>query len=251
MCLALGGMSCELSLWAQERQAPKADLVLIHGHILTEDASDSAAQAMAIQGQRIVAVGTDAAVMAMAGPATHVIDLRGRTATPGLIDSHAHIATGGVDEVFHLQLSYATSVAEIVERVAAKAATLKPGEWVLGAGWDEGKLAEKRLPTAADFDTVTPNNPVWLTHTTGHYGVANSAALKLAGITATTPDPPAGTIVRDVRGNPTGVIEEAAAMQAVEQQIPPLTQEQIEAGVLHIVETMHKEGMTGGERPLS
>ena len=250
MCLALGGMPCGLSLWAQGQQAPKADLVLIHGHILTEDASDSAAQAIAIQGQRIVAVGTDAAIMAMAGPATHVIDLQGRTATPGLIDSHAHIAAGGVDEVFHLQLSDARSVAQIVERVAAKAATLKPGEWVLGAGWDEGKLAEKRLPAAADFDAVTPNNPVWLMHTTGHYGVANSAALKLAGITAATPDPPAGTIVRDVRGNPTGVIEEEAAMQAVDRLIPPLSQEQIEAGVLHIVETMHEEGMTGVKDPL-
>ena len=84
MCLALGGMPCALRLWAQKQQAPKADLVLIHGHILTEDASDSAAQAIAIQGQRIVGVGTDAAIVAMAGAATRVIDLQGRTATTGL-----------------------------------------------------------------------------------------------------------------------------------------------------------------------
>src|SRR5271155_1238019 len=119
VCLALGGMPCGLSLWAQGQQAPKADLVLIHGHILTEDASDSTAQAIAIQGQRIVAVGTDAAIMAMAGPATHVIDLQGRTATPGLIDSHAHIAAGGVNELFHVDLSDAASVAEVVRRVQA------------------------------------------------------------------------------------------------------------------------------------
>ena len=187
---------------------PKADIVLLHGHILTEDTSDSTAQAVAILGERIVAVGTDKQIRALVGPSTRVIDLHGRTATPGLIDSHAHIAEGGVDEVFHIPLTDAKSIAEIAKLVAAKATTLKPGEWVLGAGWDEGKLAEKRLPTAADLDAAAPNNPVWLMHTTGHYGIANSAALKLAGITAATPDPPAGTIVRDAQGNPTGVLEE-------------------------------------------
>ena len=229
---------------------PKADIVLLHGHILTEDTSDSTTQAVAILGERIVAVGTDKQIRALVGPSTRVIDLHGRTATPGLIDSHAHIAEGGVDEVFHIPLTDAKSIAEIAKLVAAKATTLKPGEWVLGAGWDEGKLSEKRLPTAADLDAAAPNNPVWLMHTTGHYGIANSAALKLAGITAATPDPPAGTIVRDAQGNPTGVLEEAAAMTAVEKQIPPVTQDQLEAGILHIVETLHREGMTAVKDPL-
>jgi predicted amidohydrolase YtcJ len=241
--------SVSAPLIAQDPQARKADLVLIHGHILTEDGKDSAVQAVAIEGQRIVAVGADAQIQAMAGPATRVIDLHGRTATPGLIDSHAHIAEGGTSEVFDVPLTDATSIAEMVKRVAAKAATLKPGEWVTGSGWDEGKLAEKRLPTAADLDAVTPNNPVWLMHTTGHYGVANSAALKLAGVTAATPDPPAGTIDRDSHGNPTGVLKETAAMTAVEKRIPPLTQQQVEAGILHIVETLHREGMTAIKDP--
>jgi predicted amidohydrolase YtcJ len=242
--------SASAPLPAEDPQPRKAGLVLVHGHILTEDAKESVAQAVAIEGDRIVAVGTDSEIMAMAGPSTHVIDLHGRTATPGLIDSHAHIAEGGTSEVFDVPLTDATSIAEMVKRVAAKAATLKPGEWVTGSGWDEGKLAEKRLPTAADLDAVSPNNPVWLMHTTGHYGVANSAALKLAGISAATPDPPAGTIDRDTHGNPTGVLKETAAMTAVEKQIPPLTQEQREAGILHIVETLHKEGMTAVKDPL-
>jgi predicted amidohydrolase YtcJ len=249
VCLALGGMACGLSLGAQERAAPKADLVLIHGHILTEDAKDSTVQAVAIGGERIIAVGTDAQIQALAGPQTRVIDLQGRTATPGLIDSHAHIAEGGTSEVFDVPLTDATSIVEMRKRVAAKAATLKPGEWVVGSGWDEGKLQEKRLPTATDLDAVSPNNPVWLEHTTGHYGVANSAALKLAGITAATPDPTAGTIDRDAHGNPTGVLKESAAMDKVVDRIPPLTQEQIEAGILHIVETLHRDGMTAVKDP--
>jgi predicted amidohydrolase YtcJ len=155
-------------------QSP-ADLTLVHGHILTMDANDSAAQAIAIRNGVIVKVGTDAEVLEFMGnaPGTRVIDLHGHTATPGLIDTHAHIAEGGVEELYGVRLSDATSVAEIVARVKAKIALVKSGQWVTGSGWDEGKLAEHRYVTAADLDTVAPDNPVWLTHTTGHYGVAN------------------------------------------------------------------------------
>jgi predicted amidohydrolase YtcJ len=118
-----------------------------------------------------------------------------------------------------LDLSDADSITEIVKRVAVRAATLKHGEWLLGRGWDEGKLAELRYVHAADLDVVTPDNPVWCEHTTGHYGVANSAALKLAGITASSADPPAGTIDRDVKGQPTGVLKEAA-LNLVDRLIP-------------------------------
>ena len=98
----------------------------------------------------------------------------------------------------------------MLARVREQVAKAKPGEWVRGRGWDEGKFAERRYITAADLDKVAPNNPVWLTQTTGHYGVANSYALKMAEVTAATPDPPAGTIDRDAQGNPTGVMKEAA-----------------------------------------
>ena len=131
----------------------------------------------------------------------------GRTATPGLIDSHAHIATGGVDELYSVSLSDAATVDEVKRRVQAAAAKLKPGEWLTGAGWDEGKLAERRYIVASDLDKVSPHNPVWLMHTTGHYGVANHEALRLAHITAESKDPPAGTIDRDAQGVPTGVLE--------------------------------------------
>jgi predicted amidohydrolase YtcJ len=238
-----------LSHVSAQTPAGTADLVLIHGNILTVDAHDSIEQAIAVRHGVIVKVGTDAEVQALAAPGAKVIDLHGRTATPGLIDTHAHIAEGGVEELYGVTLSDATSVAEIVARVKAKAALLKPGEWITGAGWDEGKLAEKRYVMAADLDKVSPQNPVWLMHTTGHYGVANSAALKLAGILATTPDPPAGTIDRDAKGNPTGVLKEDSAMHPVIRLIPPTTPEQERAGILHIQKTLLSEGMTAVKDP--
>src|SRR5215472_6509465 len=232
-------------------QSPSADLILLHGHILTVDGSDSVAQAIAIRHGIIVKVGTDAEVLEFAGdvPGMRVIDLHGHTATPGLIDTHAHIAAGGVGELYGVKLSDATSVAEIVSRVKAKIALVKPGEWVIGSGWDEGKLAERRYVTAADLDAVAPNNPVWLSHTTGHYGVANSFALKLAHITRATADPTAGTIDRDAHGNPTGVLKEDSAMEPVRRLIPPTTLEQMRQGILYIQKVLHSEGMTAVKDP--
>ena len=231
-------------------QNSTADLLLLHGHILTVDARDSVAEAIAIRHGVIVKVGTDAEVLKFAGnaPGTRIIDLHGHTATPGLIDTHAHIADGGVEDLYGVQLSDATSVAEIVARVKARIALLKPGEWVIGSGWDEGKLSEHRYVTAADLDAVALNNPVWLTHTTGHYGVANSLALKLAHITATTVDPAAGTIDRDGHGIPTGVLKESA-MEPVTRLIPPTTPEQMQQGILYIQQVLHSEGMTAVKDP--
>jgi predicted amidohydrolase YtcJ len=132
--------------------------------------------------------------------------------------------------------------------VSTGVAHLKPGQWLQGDGWDEGKLAERRYVVAADLDRVSPNNPVWLMHTTGHYGVANSQALRLANITARTPDPVAGTIDRDARHSPTGVLKESA-MNAVLNLIPPPTPEQQRAGIMHSIEVMHHEGMTAVKDP--
>ena len=227
----------------------QADLILLHGHILTVDATDSVAQALAIRNGVILKAGTDAEIQALAAPNAKVIDLHGRTATPGLIDTHAHIAGGGVEELYGVTLSDAKSIAEIQTRVHAKVALVKPGEWITGSGWDEGKLAEHRYPTAADLDQAAPNNPVWLMHTTGHYGVANSLALKLAHITAATPDPKAGTIDRDARGAPTGVLKEESAMAPIYRLIPPTTPEQMRAGILHIQQTLLSEGMTAVKDP--
>jgi hypothetical protein len=240
-----------LLAWSSETLAQPpaaAELVLFHGRILTVDAADSTAEALAIRDGKIIAIGSDRDILRLAGPATRRIDLKGRTATPGLIDSHAHIADAGVEELYHVSLGDASSVVEIVRRVRAGIARLKPGEWLQGDGWDEGKLAERRYPTAAELDAASPNNPVWLMHTTGHYGAANSVALRLASITAHTADPAAGTIDRDAGGAPTGVLKEAA-MNAVLALIPPPTAEQQRAGIMHSIELLHREGMTGVKDP--
>jgi len=246
----LCGIAIALATPGAHAQDSSADLILIHGRILTVDANDSIAQAIAIRRGVILKVGSDAEIQALAAPGAKVIDLRGHTATPGLIDTHAHIADGGVAELYGVQLSDATSVAEIVARVKAKVALVKPGEWITGSGWDEGKLAERRYVTATDLDAVAPNNPVWLMHTTGHYGVANSLALKQAGITAATPDPTAGTIDRDLKTHqPTGVLKEETAMEPVARLIPATTPEQMRAGILHIQQILHSEGMTAVKDP--
>lgn len=232
-------------------QTATPDLVLIHGHILTVDAKDTVAQALAIRGGAIVKVGTDAEVLEFESKVRglRVIDLQGSTVTPGLIDTHAHIAEGGVGELYSVQLSDAASIKEIASRVKARVATVRPGEWITGSGWDEGKLADHRYVTAADLDAVSPKNPVWLLHTTGHYGVANTVALKMANINSATPDPAAGTIDRDAHGNPTGVLKEDPAMNPVTHLIPETTPEQMRQGILHIQDVLHSEGMTAVKDP--
>jgi predicted amidohydrolase YtcJ len=237
---------CLLS--ALTASAQTADLILIDGKIITVDPKDSIVQAIAIRDGKILAVGTNEQIRKLASNTTRVIDLQGRTATPGLIDTHAHLAIGGVDELYSVNLSDAPTIAEVVRRVQAAAANLKPGQWLTGAGWDEGKLTDHRYIFASDLDKAAPHNPVWLLQTTGHYGVANHEALRLAHLTAQTKDPTAGTIDRDPQGQPSGVLKESA-MDSVLHLIPPPTPSQLEKGILHMVDTLHREGMTAVKDP--
>src|SRR5687767_10093103 len=232
----------------EPRSQTPVETVLINGTVLTVDRADTVAQAVAITGGKIAAVGTTAQIKAMAGPKTEAIDLRGRAVTPGLIDTHVHFSAAA--SLFTVDLGDADvkSIEEVKKRVAAQVAKLKPGEWVRGRGWDEGKYAERRYITAADLDAVAPNNPVWLTHTTGHYGVGNSYAMKIAEIRATTPDPPAGTIDRDAKGTLTGVFKESA-MGLVSRHVPALSRDQQKQGIAQIVREFNREGMTGAKDP--
>jgi len=242
------GVLCALFFSTPPSPPPdSADTILINGTFITVDADDSIAQAVAIRDGKILAVGSKEVVMRYAAPGTHIIDIHGRTATPGLIDAHLHFAD--VDPIYSVDLSRARSIADVLKAVQDRVAKSKPGEWIQGHGWDEGKLAEHRYVCASDLDQVTPHNPVWLIHTTGHYGVANTAALKLAHLSAETKNPEAGTIDRDAHKQPTGVLKEDSAMQFVTSLIPPYSREQMRDGYLKLMADLNKEGMTAIKDP--
>jgi len=224
-----------------------ADLILINGKIITVDAKDSIAQAIAISDGKILGVGSNDEIRKRAGKDTRVIDLHGLTATPGLIDTHCHF--DGARFVYTLDLSNVKSIPEATELVRKRISQLQPGAWLIGEGWDEGKLAESRYITAADLDPVSPENPVWLSHTTGHYGVANTKALQMAKITKETKNPTAGIIDRNSNGEPTGVLKEDPAMELVTKLIPPPTHDQQRAGLLKMMEAFNQEGMTAAKDP--
>jgi predicted amidohydrolase YtcJ len=221
-------------------QSQPADLVLLNGTIITVDPRDTIAQAVAITNGRITFVGSSAAARKHVAPSTRVIDLAGRTATPGLIDTHVHFA----EPADALDLGDARSMDDVIAKVRARAAAVPPGTWVRGGGWDEGKLQERRYITAADLDKAAPDHPVYLTHTTGHYGVANSLALKLSGVTRETKDPPGGTIDRDAGGNPTGVMKERATSLIARGGGGGGNMRE---DVLRIIDGFNREGMTGAK----
>ena len=227
-----------------------ADLVLFNGKVITVNPSDDIAQAVAVKDGLIVAVGTDEEVLAHAGRRTQRVDLKGLTVTPGLLDAHAHFAAAGIERMFILDLSYpnATSVAEVQAKVTEQMRDATPGAWITGRGWDEGKLAERRLLSARDLDAIAPDHPVWLQQTMGHYGVANSAALKLAGITKTTKDPPGGTIDRARDGTPTGILKESA-QDLIINLIPTEDAAMEREAIAGLATAFNAEGMTGVKDP--
>lgn len=239
-----------MSQWLGGTVNAPPDLVLVNGTIITVDASDSIAEAVAIRGDRIIEVGDTTFIDSLAGLNTRRIDLDGRTVTPGLLDAHAHFSPSQFNRLDILDLSYprVKSIKDIQEAIAKLAKELPPGQWVQGRSWDEGKFAERRLITVQDLDEIAPEHPVWLSHTTGHYGVANSAALRLAKTQRETPDPPSGTIDRDSSGHPTGVLKETA-QDFITALIPPLTDAEIERGIREMAKAFNAEGMTGVKDP--
>lgn len=200
--------------------AQPADLVLRDGKIVTLEQRASK-QALAARGGRIVAVGSNQLIDALVGPATRVIDLKGRLAIPGFIEGHGHFTALGASKMM-LDLRGAKNWDEIVAMVAAAAQNAKPGTWILGAGFHQAKWDRAPEPNVRGFPVneslsrVSPRNPVWLTHASGHAGFANAEALRQAGIDRNTADPPGGEILRDAHGNPTGLLNEGA-QQLVER----------------------------------
>jgi predicted amidohydrolase YtcJ len=192
-----------------------ADLVLHNGRLVTLEQAAPEARAMAVRGGKIVAVGNEQAVAKLIGPSTRVIDLHGRLAIPGFIEGHGHFTELGASKM-KLDLRGAKNWDDIVAMVAAAAREAKPGTWILGSGFHQAKWDRTPEPNVRGFPVhdslsrISPNNPVWLTHASGHAGFANAEALKQAGINKATPDPEGGEILRDPSGNPTGLLNERA-----------------------------------------
>ena len=204
-----------------------ADVVLINGHVMTVDPINPVASAVAIRAGRVVHVGSDADARAAAGPRAEVIDLRGRTATPGLNDAHAHpMSVGQALLDVDITPERVGSIEGIGRAVKARLNGSGPGDWIIGRGYDQARMTDQRHPTRADLDAVAPNNPVFLYRACHHIVAVNSAALKLAGITASTKDPEGGTIDRDEHGEPTGVLRESA-IGLVHDHIPAPSEDSI------------------------
>ncbi|MGH9774554.1 MAG: amidohydrolase [Candidatus Acidiferrales bacterium] len=204
-------------------QAPAtqlADLVLQNGNIFTVDARRPRVQAVAIRGETIAAVGSDAEMKPWIGPETRVIDLHGAFAMPGFNDAHVHLLSAGLAKL-EIDLQGAKSLAEFQQRVRGALKDYKPGEWITGRGWDHTLWPEKKFPTRQDLDAVAADRPMFFGRVDGHVAIVNSLALKISGITKDTPDPPAGHIVRDpATGEPTGMLEEDSAQSLVLRHIP-------------------------------
>jgi predicted amidohydrolase YtcJ len=197
-------------------QAPPADLVLTNGRIVTVDDGRPEAEAIAISKDRIQALGTAAEIKTMVGPNTQVVDLQGQLAIPGFIESHAHFSGVGGAQL-QLNLMNVDSWDKIVLMVAEAVSRAKPGQWIYGRGWHQEKWTARPpvnvegFPTHASLDKVSPNNPVYLVHASGHASFANAKAMELSGIRRPTESPAGGEILRDANGDATGLMRERAS----------------------------------------
>ena len=201
-------LTCAMCALAQSK--PAADLIIRNARVWTVDPARPEAEAVAVLGDRIVSVGSNQDVEAWRGPNTRVLDAAGKRLVPGFNDAHVHFTSGG-QQLDNVQLNDATSQQEFARRIAERAKKSVSGEWMLGGDWDETKWTPSQLPTKELIDPITPNTPTALSRYDGHMILANSLALKLAGITAKTPDPDGGVIVHDAQGNPTGALKDAAS----------------------------------------
>jgi len=226
---------------------PPADLVIVNGAVWTVDAARPKAEAIAVVGERIAAVGSNAEIRKWIGPQTRTIDARGGSVLPGFIDSHVHFASGGF-ELSNVQLRDAATPQEFARRIGEFAKSRPKGEWIQGGTWDHelwsGPETSGPLPHRKWIDAATPEHPVLVSRYDGHMALANSLALKRAGITRETPTPAGGEIVRDANGEPTGLLKDAA-MDLVFRVIPPPSEEQLTRAVKAALAEAARFGVTG------
>ena len=249
-----GSLFCCSLVSAGPGNLKPAHLVLHNGTIVTVDSKRPRAEAIAVRGDLIVAVGTNDEIKSYIDASTQVIDLQGKTAIPGFIEGHGHFMGIGQAKM-NLDLMKVKNWDEVVAMVKMAAHNARPGEWILGRGWHQEKWDKKPIPSVEGFPTHTslsdasPNNPVLLTHASGHAGFANAKALELAGINASTPNPAGGEILKDERGNPTGLLRETAqglVRRAISESRAKLTRAQLDAESRKQAELAVKECLSKG-----
>jgi len=228
--------------------APKADTIFIHANIYTGVTGASAfhevprAQALAVRGDRILGVGTEADVLKLKGPATVMVDLAGHFLMPGFNDAHMHLADAGFKRLT-VDLTGVRSLAEFRAKIRARVESAAPTEWIIGSGWDETLWREKELPTRWDVDEVTTDHPVYLDRIDGHVAVANTLALKMAHVTVASKDPAGGEIGRDATGTPNGILRETAR-DAVAEIIPAPTPDKRRQAIEAALQEIARSGIT-------
>ena len=218
-------------------------LILHNGRISTQDQTNPWAQAVAIDDNRFLAVGPDSEIKALASPGDRLLDLGGRLALPGMTDSHIHTASWAKLRKA-IPLARAESLAQVLEWLAAEAGRLEPGQWIVSLGLDETRWPEGRLPDRHDLDKAAPDHPVYFRRRDGHMSVANSLALKLAGVDSETPDPSDGYLEREENGRPNGRLMENA-QHLVGSHVPALPPDQAAPLIAEAIGALHELGVTG------
>jgi predicted amidohydrolase YtcJ len=246
------GVAAQSGASAPSTQKPKADLIFTHGNVYTGVVDVAASlgagkrsEALAVLGDRILAVGTRDEIMKLKGPETKIVDLEGHFVMPGFNDAHMHLASAGLEKM-NVDLVGVKTLDEFRDRILAKAEKAEPGEWIVGEGWDETLWPVKVLPTRWDVDEVSGSHPVFLRRVDGHIAVANTRALQLASITVATRDPDGGKIDRDEGGTPTGILREKA-QDAVDAVIPKPTHDKRRQAIELALADLASHGITSAQ----
>jgi len=253
VCPILGQAQSPAQTGEQKSEEPKlkADIIFVHANIYTGVSANTQfssilrEEAIAVRGDRILAVGKTTDLQKLKGPATQVIDLGGHFVMPGFNDAHLHLADAGQQKL-GVDLAGVKSLDEMRDRLAAKVQTAKAGEWILGGGWDETLWPVKALPSRWDLDEVSGSHPVFLDRVDGHLAVANTRALQLASITLASRNPQGGKIDRNEAGEPTGILRDTA-QDAVRLVIPKLNHEQMREAIEIALADLAEHGITSAQ----
>jgi predicted amidohydrolase YtcJ len=244
LCLAMAALPGGIVL-----AADKADTIYVNGPVITMDKSNRVAEAVAISGDKILKVGAKKDILMLRGPNTRVVDLQGKTMLPGFIDGHSHFPQSANYELYMVNLNCpplgtATKIDDVVVLLKKKLPEMKQGEWLQGFNYNDLAYAEKRHPTRADLDQVSPDQPIFIKHVSGHLGVTNTKGLQLAGITKDTPDPQGGKIRKGPDGEPDGVLEGPPAQALLTKLIPAATPDQYLAAIAKDSQNYAAAGIT-------